>query len=126
MGGGLKQKVSLSQRNVDIQMESSDDEEEDHAAGACCDAYSSFMPIFESIARAADSNPRAKEKAAELLKNARDVVHGIVQEAIGGNKEASNTGMASSNISGMDRSTVSIRKRPPLERYGGNSTKKKR
>ena len=126
MGGGLKQKVSLSQRNVEIQVESSDDEEEDHAAGACCDAYSSFMPIFESIARAADSNPRAKEKAAELLKNTRDVVFGIVQEAIGGNKEANNTGMASSNISGMDRSTVSIRKRPPLERHGGNSTKKKR
>jgi predicted RNase H-like nuclease (RuvC/YqgF family) len=131
MGGGLKQKVSLSQRNIDIQMEeSSDDDEEEHAAGACCDAYSSFMPMFESIARAADSNPRAKEKAAEMLKNVRDVVFGIAQEALGGHnsKVASNnnTGMASSNVPGMERSTESNRKRPYLEKYGSNSTRTKK
>lgn len=127
VGGGLKQKVSLTQRNVEIQMESSDDEEKDHAAGACCDAYSSFMPIFESIVRAADSHPRVFEKAAEMLKNVRDVVLGEAQEALVGNnsKVGSNTGMASSNVSGMDRSKESKRKKPQLERFGSKNAKKK-
>lgn len=133
MGGGLKQTASLSQRNADVQMESSDEEEECGAnAGACCDAFGSLMPIFESIVRAADSNPQAKEKAAEMLKNARDVVVGIAQEALGGNntgskynsKVAGSAGMASSNVPGMDRSKTSIRKRALLERSRSNKKTK--
>jgi hypothetical protein len=62
--------------------------------------YSRAPDVY--VARAADSNLRAKEKAAELLKNARDVVLGIAQEALGGNNSEvasnNNTGMASSNV----------------------------
>ena len=123
MGGGLKRTVRLSQRNVEIQMKSSDEED---AAGACCDVYGSFMPIVEEIVKAANSHPLAKEKAAELLKNVRDTVIGVAQEALGRNKVASNTGVASSNVPGMDRSKESSRKRPQLETHGSKSARKKR
>ena len=82
------------------------------------------MPVFESTVRAANSNPQAKEKAAELLKNARDVVVGIAQDALGGNN-SKKAGMASSNVPGMGRSKISIRKRALLEKGESNNKKKR-
>eukprot|EP00563_Minutocellus_polymorphus_P019957 CAMPEP_0197718970 /NCGR_PEP_ID=MMETSP1434-20131217/2908_1 /TAXON_ID=265543 /ORGANISM="Minutocellus polymorphus, Strain CCMP3303" /LENGTH=190 /DNA_ID=CAMNT_0043303665 /DNA_START=442 /DNA_END=1010 /DNA_ORIENTATION=+ len=118
LGGGLRQTVSLSQHNIDVHMDKYEDEDDDEvsAAGACCDAYASFMPIYEEIVKAANSHPLAKEKAAEFLKKARDAVVQGAHEALGGMMKGpgdnNSSGMASSNVPGMDKSSQSNRKRP--------------
>lgn len=129
MGGGLKQTVSLSHRNAAIQVDESESDDDDDGAGAaCCDACRSFIPMFEDIAKAADSHPLAKEKAAEVLKNARDAVLQVANEALCGRKEPSdsNSQMASSNVPGMDKSSQSNRKRPALERFVGSKSSKRK
>ena len=131
MGGGLKQTVSLSQRNVDIQMEESCEDSEDDdvitlTQEAKSDAFRDFMADYEMITKAADAHPEVRELAAKELKSARDTVVRALSEALSGGKNRSNNsqgGMASSNVAGTEKSSQAKRKMPPLER---NACKKKK
>ena len=130
MGGGLKQTVSLSQRNVDIQMEeSSEDGEDDDVTcvtqEAKSDAFRDFVADYEMITKAADAHPEVRELAAKELKSARDTVVRALNKALSGGKNRPNSqgGMASSNVAGTEKSSQAKRKKPALER---NAIKKKK
>ena len=132
MGGGLKQSVSLSQRNVDIQMDESNEDSKDDDDDVVVtqevkkDAFRDFMADYEVITKAADAHPEVRELAAKELKSARDAVVRALSEALSGGKNRSNNsqgGMASSNIAGTEKSSQAKRKMPPLER---NACKKKK
>ena len=125
MGGGLQQTVSLSQRNVDIQMEESNEDSEDDdvtciTQEAKSDAFRDFMADYEVITKAADAHPEVRELAAKELKSARDAVVRALDEALSGGKNRSNSqgGMASSNVVGTEKSSQAKRKMPALEKRG--------
>lgn len=126
MGGGLKQTVSLSQRNVDVQIEeSNEDSEEDDVAIEGSDAFKDFMPDYELICRAADAHPKVRELAAQKMKAARDDIMQALNEVSrdGKNKSNGQGGMASSNIAGIEKSSQAKRKMTALERVSGKKKK---
>ena len=126
MGGGLKQTVSLSQRNVDVQMEeSNEDSEEDGVTIEGSDAFKDFMPDYEVICRAADAYPEVREVVAQELKSARDKALRALNEVSRGGKNKSNSqgGMASSNVAGTEKSSQAKRKMSALERVSGKKKK---
>ena len=127
MGGGLKQTVSLSQHNVDVQMEeSNEDSEDDDVAVEGSDAFKDFMPDYELMCRAADAHPKVRELAAQKMKAARDDVMQALNEVSRGGKNNSNSqgGMASSNVAGTEKSSQAKRKMTALERRAGKKKKK--